>query len=206
MFNIENGRKVGELSFYTAKGRPVTLHPGRSRTFGVDELNPSILRNLIGKGSHYNVRADSEEAEALVQEAKNYKGRKGGSPIVHGSTEPSPFAAKNAEITVTDLKGDGTEAQKVFIKEEKTDETPQEQKHPPDLKPAQQPQPPPPPPEKSALELLIEAGTNMPFTEFRTKVKEELGDLFPAGQPGRPALITALKEKHAQSSAPQSQE
>lgn len=189
MFNISNTRKFGDLNFHTAKGRPVILRANTSRDFEVEDLNEGLLRVMIGKGSFYKVRADSEEAENLVKLATERKKKKG-SAIVHGSTEPrSPDF-----ISVRDMKNqkrkstepdEGEDGKRVFIKEEETPSTPQ-------------PELPAPPPEPTPLEKLIEGASEIPFTEFRIQAKDLLGDDFPTGNPGRPALVEALKAKLAQ--------
>lgn len=184
MFNISNTRKVGDLSFHTAKGRNVILHPLVSRNFEVDDLNVGLLRVMIGKGSHYKVRADSEEAEDLVKLAQERKPKPFGSPIVHGSADVKP----EDFVSIRDMKKPRPE--RVFIREEQKPETP-EQPHP-----AHPPAPPPAPEaEKTPMEKLIATASELPFTEFRTQAKELLGDDFPNGNPGRPALIEALKAK-----------
>lgn len=187
MFNITNSRKVGDLAFHTAKGRPVNLRPLRSMNFEVEDMSIGLLRSMTGKGSHFTIRADSEEAENLLKLAKEPKGKRLGSPIVHGATEPrSPNF-----VSVRDLKNPRPkegETEKVFIKEEQLPQTP--------AQPEQQP--PPPPPEKSALELLIDNSSALPFGEFRSQAKEQLGDEFPTGTPGRQALVELLKAKLAQ--------
>lgn len=185
MFQITNPRDYGELTFHTARGRPVVLHPGKTRVFEVEDLNVGLLRVMLGKGSYYKVRADNEEAESLVKLALEPKRKLRGSPVVHGSTEPkAPDFVSVRDMKNQEKKRNDEEGERIFIREEQTSSTPKQSE-------------PPPAPEKSALELLIEAAPDLPFGDFRTNAKAELGDAFPNGQPGRIALIEALKAKLA---------
>lgn len=185
MFVISNARRFGDLSFHNAKGRPVILRPGKEREFAVDEINVGLLRVMLGKGSHYKVRADSEEAETLVKLAMERKEKTAGSAIVHGTTDPKPVDF----VSVRDLKNANRpvpkDGDRVFINEEQMPSTPK------------QPEQPPAPPEKSTMEKLIEGAAELPFSDFRTQAKELLGEDFPTGNPGRPALLDALKKKQA---------
>jgi hypothetical protein len=197
VFQIANTKKVGDLQFYKTDGKPVTLRPGVSRSFEVGHLNEGTLRNLLGQKSGYKVRADSEEAEAMMERALSKPRKPGGSPLVHGSTEPARFDTvlnvrddftKHTQPPTGEGQGEGqgSKTQKdLFIREEQTGEAP--------------PQPPatvpelPKEPQKSAAALLIEKAADLPFTEFRAQARELLGDSFPAGNPGRPAIVEALK-------------
>jgi hypothetical protein len=88
VFTISNTRKVGDLSFTTAKGKPVNLRPLKTLNFEDDELNDGLLRTMIGQRSFYKVLADSAEAQEMIDKASVRKPKKNGSPLVHGSTEP----------------------------------------------------------------------------------------------------------------------
>jgi hypothetical protein len=187
MFQISNTQKLGDLSFHTATGRPVILRPGRSRDFEVEDLNVGLLRVMLGKGSKFKVRADSEEAESLIKEALERKSKKLGSTIV--PPLPADFVSvrdmKNANKPKETEDGSG----RTFIREEQKPDTPRQ----PEQAPA---------PEPSPMEKLIAGAAELPFGEFRTQAKELLGDDFPGGNPGRPALIEALKASLARGPQP----
>lgn len=191
MFTLSNTRKVGDLSFTTAKGKPVNLRPLKTLNFEDDELNDGLLRTMIGQRSFYKVLADSAEAQEMIDKASVRKPKKNGSPLVHGSTEP--FRGPERVIEVRDLKGAGGDNDQkekpvepkqhplapapapvtpgVFIREEKTDETP--------------------------LQKLIAVAADKPYTELVTEARVVMGDKFPEGRPGRPAIIKALNEMEA---------
>jgi hypothetical protein len=180
MFQISNTQKLGDLSFHTALGRPVILRPGVMREFEVEDLNTGLLRVMLGKGSKFKVRADSEEAENLVKLALSAKPKKSGSAIV--APLPADF------VSVRDMKNARNppreDGERTFIREEQKPDTP-----------TQPVAPPAPAPEPSPLEKLIAGAADLPFGEFRAQAKEQLGDEFPAGSPGRSALVNLLKAK-----------
>jgi hypothetical protein len=193
MFTVSNPKKVGDLSFVTAKGRPVTLRPGKTLNFEDDDLNDGLLRVMVGIGSHYKVLADTAEAQDMIDKAKQRKAKKAGSPLVHGSTEPvEENQARNRPFVVRDLKATKTE-----LTEAGGDGQPA-------AAPGGDPQDAPPAPEvtkatiheegPSPLDRLIEVAKDKPYGELVTEARELLGDKFPEGRPGRPAIVKALQE------------
>lgn len=189
MFTITNNRKVGDNSFTTTKGKPVTLRPQYSLQFEDDEINDGILRTMIGKGSHYKVLADTAEAQEMIDKAGERKSKKNGSPIVHGSTEPPNFqAGRDRPLEIRDLKGSKAERAS-----QPGDEQPEKEEEPEIKRVFIQEEVK----EKSPLEKLIEVAADKPYAELVAEAKEVLGDKFPEGRPGRPAIIKALNEMKA---------
>jgi hypothetical protein len=179
VFTISNNRKVGDLSFLTAKGKPVTLRPGRVLDFENEEINDGILRTMIGTGSFYKVLADGDDAQEMINKASQRKHKPKGSPIVHGSTEP---VRPVKQLVVRDLKEAAEVPEKqpeqpqeapeqkpeitpAFIKEEQTNETP--------------------------AQKLLALADEMPWTELTTRAGEVLGDKLPT-RPGRKSIKDAL--------------
>jgi hypothetical protein len=208
MFQISNDRKMGDNSFITAKGRPVTLRPGKTLQFNDDDLNDGILRTMVGRGSHYKVIADTAEAQEMIDNAQQRKAGKGaGSPLVQGSHGPRHMDRAEVEkvIEVRDHKlkaevaagadsGDkkppaapeGGDGQQVKQEPEVTKVFIQEEVK-----------------DKSPLEKLIEVAKDKPYTELVTEAKELLGDAFPGGRPGRGDITKALIEHKAAQDKPQ---
>jgi hypothetical protein len=199
MFTISNTRKVGDNSFITAKGRPVTLKPGRVLNFNDEELSDGLLRTMIGERSVYKVLADGDDAQKMI-DAAGLRKKKNGSPLVHGSTEPPNYqAGRDQPIKIRDLKEKAEAAPLPTAPVDQPPKAPSE-----DGKPAQPNQPPEPPkPEvtkdvfikeeggPSPTKALLDQADDMPWADLMEKATAILGDKLPS-RPGRKSIKDAL--------------